>query len=109
MILHLVHDEKIINRTIDIFEEASPDDNFICGFYKKKRTRFVERRDCVVLYSEFRRNDYSFLRLHRPLAAARGRAGGCNSRDVAVPDFSTLPRWLRRGRRSIVRRRRGRA
>jgi hypothetical protein len=60
MILHLVHDEKIINRTIDIFEEASPDDNLFVVFTRKKRTRFVERRDCVVLYSEFRRNDYSF-------------------------------------------------
>lgn len=50
MILHLVHDEKIINRLISSFEEALPQNNlFIC--FTKKPLKYVEKRDNVIVYN----------------------------------------------------------
>ena len=62
MILHLLHDEKIVNRTIDLFEEAYPDNNLFVVFSGKKKFRFVEKRLNVISYKEFfrSRNDYVF-------------------------------------------------
>lgn len=62
MILHLLHDEKIVNRTINLFEEAYPDNNLFVVFSGKKKFRFVEKKLNVISYKEFfrSRNDYAF-------------------------------------------------
>ena len=50
MILHLVHDEKIINRLISSFEEAMPQKNlFVC--FTKKPLKYVEKRSNVIIYN----------------------------------------------------------
>lgn len=50
MILHLVHDEKIINRVIDSFEQALPQKNlFIC--FTKKSAKYVTKRSNVIFYN----------------------------------------------------------
>ena len=51
MILHLVHDEKIINRLISSFEEALPQKNlFVC--FTNKPLKYVEERDNVLIYNK---------------------------------------------------------
>ncbi|NDV96843.1 hypothetical protein D0T84_18295 [Dysgonomonas sp. 521] len=52
MILHLVHDEKIINRTIDLFESVFPKDNLFVVFTRKK-FKFVREGENVIPYLAF--------------------------------------------------------
>ncbi|MCF6130038.1 TDP-N-acetylfucosamine:lipid II N-acetylfucosaminyltransferase [Flavobacterium sp. AS60] len=52
MILHLVHDEKIINRTIAIFEEAAPKDNLFVVFTRHK-LKHVHNQENVILFKDF--------------------------------------------------------
>ena len=52
MILHLVHDEKIINRTISIFEEVAPKNNLFVVFTRHK-LKHVTNLDNVILFKEF--------------------------------------------------------
>lgn len=67
MILHLVHDEKIINRTIDVFNSVYPGENIFVVFTKKK-FKLVNKTDCVLTVDEFARNysqiDYSSVVIH---------------------------------------------
>lgn len=50
MILHLVHDEKIINRLMSSFEEALPNKNlFVC--FTNKPLKYVEKRENVLIYN----------------------------------------------------------
>lgn len=52
MILHLVHDEKIINRTIDIFEEANPGQNLFVVFTRHE-LKFVKHHKSVITFKEY--------------------------------------------------------
>jgi len=52
MILHLVHDEKIINRTISIFEEVAPKNNLFVVFTRHE-LKHVTNLDNVILFKEF--------------------------------------------------------
>ncbi|UPT72121.1 MAG: TDP-N-acetylfucosamine:lipid II N-acetylfucosaminyltransferase [Flavobacterium sp. JAD_PAG50586_2] len=52
MILHLVHDEKIINRTIDIFETVTPGDNLYVVFTRHK-PKFVKQHKSVITFKEY--------------------------------------------------------
>lgn len=54
MNLHLVNDEKIINRTIDMFEKVWPGDNLFVVFTKKPTFSLVSRRDNVISIAEFK-------------------------------------------------------
>lgn len=54
MILHLVHDEKIINRTIDVFETVFPGENLFVVFTRKK-FKFVRNGDNVISFLDFER------------------------------------------------------
>ena len=52
MKLHLVNDEKIINRTIDIFEEVFPGENLFVvtnrtGAFKWVNKRYKDRKSVV--------------------------------------------------------------
>jgi len=60
MILHLVHDEKIINRTIDLFETAFPNENLFIVF-TRKGFKFVRQADNTIPFLEFesRMKDYN--------------------------------------------------
>lgn len=53
MKLHLVNDEKIINRTIDMFEQVFPGDNLFLVDTKNDDFKWVEKRDCVMSMPEF--------------------------------------------------------
>lgn len=53
MILHLVHDEKIINRTIDIFEKAAPGENLFVVFTRHE-LKLVKQRENVITYKEYK-------------------------------------------------------
>lgn len=57
MILHLVHDEKIINRTISIFEEVAPKNNLFVVFTRHK-LKHITNLDNVILFKEFEK-EYS--------------------------------------------------
>lgn len=52
MILHLVHDEKIINRTIDIFEGVAPGKNLFVVFTRHE-LKFVKHHKCVITFKEY--------------------------------------------------------
>lgn len=52
MILHLVHDEKIINRTISIFEEVAPNQNLFVVF-TRHQLKYVKNQDNVILFKDF--------------------------------------------------------
>ena len=53
MILHLVHDEKIINRTIDIFEKVAPDENLFVVFTRHE-LKFVKPHKNVITFKEYK-------------------------------------------------------
>lgn len=53
MKLHLVNDEKIINRTIDEFEAVWPGQNLWVVANRRKQFRLVEPRACVIGRDEF--------------------------------------------------------
>ncbi|MGC4040808.1 MAG: TDP-N-acetylfucosamine:lipid II N-acetylfucosaminyltransferase [Flavobacterium sp.] len=52
MLLHLVHDEKIINRTIDIFEKVAPKKNLFVVFTRHE-LKLVKRHESVITYKEY--------------------------------------------------------
>lgn len=56
MKLHLVNDEKIINRTIDMFEHVFPGDNLFVVDTKGSDFKWVGKRDCVISRREFSEN-----------------------------------------------------
>jgi len=53
MKLHLFNDEKIVNRTIDMFEEVFPGENLFVVANKRGNFKWVKRRDCVLSRTEF--------------------------------------------------------
>nr|WP_320057199.1 TDP-N-acetylfucosamine:lipid II N-acetylfucosaminyltransferase [uncultured Bacteroides sp.] len=52
MILHLVNDEKIINRTIDIFDAAFPGENLFIVF-RKRNISMVRSGENIISYQNF--------------------------------------------------------
>lgn len=52
MILHLVHDEKIINRTIDLFETALPAQN-VFVVYKREKFNYIRESENVMSVKKF--------------------------------------------------------
>ena len=52
MILHLVHDEKIINRTIDIFEEVAPKQNLFIVF-TRHQLKYIKPQQNVIFFQDF--------------------------------------------------------
>lgn len=52
MILHLVHDEKIINRTIAIFEEVAPNQNIFVVF-TRHQLKLIKPHQNVILFQDF--------------------------------------------------------
>ena len=67
MILHLVHDEKIINRTISIFEEVAPEQNLFVVF-TRHQLKHVTPQSNVILFQDFEKKykskDFSFVIVH---------------------------------------------
>lgn len=55
MILHLVHDEKIINRTIDIFEKVVPEGNLFVVFTRHE-LKFVKHHKSVITFEEYEKS-----------------------------------------------------
>lgn len=66
MKLHLVNDEKIINRTIDIFEEVFPGENLFVVTNRTGAFKWVNKRNNVLSRSEFQKCklDYTFSELY---------------------------------------------
>lgn len=66
MKLHLVNDEKIINRTIDVFEEIFPGENLFVVTNRTSSFRWVKERRNVLSRTEFlaRKNEFSFTELY---------------------------------------------
>ena len=53
MILHLVHDEKIINRTIAIFEEVAPNQNIFVVF-TRHQLKYISTQQNVIFFQDFK-------------------------------------------------------
>ena len=53
MILHLVHDEKIINRTIAIFEEVAPNQNIFVVF-TRHQLKYIKPQQNVIFFQDFK-------------------------------------------------------
>ncbi len=53
MILHLVHDEKIINRTIAIFEEVAPNQNIFVVF-TRHQLKYINTQQNVIFFQDFK-------------------------------------------------------
>lgn len=66
MKLHLVNDEKIINRTIDVFEEVFPEENLFVVTNKTTSFKWVKKGINVLSRTEFlaRKNEYSFTEIY---------------------------------------------
>lgn len=62
MNLHIVNDEKIINRTIDVFDECLKDENVYVVMKTKRPFRWVKERSNVMTPSELmaRHSEFSF-------------------------------------------------
>ena len=54
MLLHLVHDEKIINRMITIFEEVAPKQNLFVVF-TRHQLKHVNNQHNVILFKDFKK------------------------------------------------------
>ena len=67
MILLLVHDEKIINRTIAIFEEVNPHQNIFVVF-TRHQLKYVNKQENVILFKDFEKKysskDFSSVIVH---------------------------------------------
>lgn len=66
MKLHLVNDEKIINRTIDMFEEVYPNENIFVVANRTSSFKWVKKGRNILSRTEFfaRKNDYSFSEVY---------------------------------------------
>lgn len=66
MKLHLVNDEKIINRTIEVFEEVFPGENLFVVTNKTTAFKWVKKGKNVFSRTEFQRqkNHFSFSELY---------------------------------------------
>ena len=66
MKLHLVNDEKIINRTIEVFEEVFPGENLFVVTNKTASFKWVRKGKNVISRTEFQRQkgDFSFSELY---------------------------------------------
>ncbi len=53
MILHLVNDEKIINRTVRLFESAAPGKHLFVVFASSKRFKYVTPSASVISKADF--------------------------------------------------------
>ena len=60
MILHFVNDEKIINRTIDMFEHALPQEHLWVVANRKHSFKIVEKRKNIIGRDEFLQKKGSF-------------------------------------------------
>lgn len=56
MILHLVNDEKVINRCIDIFDRALPEQNIYLCFASKSNLKYIETRSNLYFKNDNLRN-----------------------------------------------------
>lgn len=61
MILHLVNDEKIINRTMDLFETTFPGNNLFVVFSKRKNYKYINKGENVLSVKEFLNRQKEFL------------------------------------------------
>lgn len=59
MKLHLVNDEKIINRTIDVFEEVFPGENIFVVTNQTSSFKWVKKRPNVLSRTEFQRQKHA--------------------------------------------------
>lgn len=66
MKLHLVNDEKIINRTIDVFEEVFPGENLFVVTNKTSSFKWVRKGINILSRTEFakRREDFKFTEVY---------------------------------------------
>ena len=66
MKLHLVNDEKIINRTIDAFEEVFPGENLFVVTNRTSSFRWVRKEPNVLSRTEFfaRKDEFSFSEVY---------------------------------------------
>lgn len=53
MILHLVNDEKIINRTIELFEQVNPGNNLFVVFRRQKK-EYIQRQSYTIEADKYR-------------------------------------------------------
>lgn len=66
MKLHLFNDEKIINRTIDMFDEVFPGENLFVVANKMTHFKWVKRKENVLSRTEFlkQKESYSFKEVY---------------------------------------------
>lgn len=68
MILHLVNDEKIINRTIRLFESVAPGKHLFVVFSSKREFKYVTPTASVISKADFlkqdKRSDFSAIVIH---------------------------------------------
>ena len=66
MKLHLVNDEKIINRTIDAFEEVFPGENLFVVTNRTSSFKWVRKETNVLSRTEFfaRKDEFSFSEVY---------------------------------------------
>lgn len=74
MILHLVNDEKIINRTIDIFQDVFPNNNLFVVFTRHE-FKLVRNADNIISYTKF-------SHLHKKTAFSKVIIHSLNSRKI---------------------------
>lgn len=103
MILHFVNDEKVINRTVEMFESVYPGQNiFVVSNRMHHPFKYVTGRPHVFSRSEFFKNDcFKDVFFRRGSAASADSAGGAD--DVIAPQDKIIIHLLNKRKISLLR------
>lgn len=103
MILHFVNDEKVINRTVEMFESVYPGQNiFVVSNRMHHPFKYVTGRPHVFSRSEFFKNDcFKDVFFRRGSAASADSAGGAD--DVIATQDKIIIHLLNKRKISLLR------
>lgn len=92
MILHLISDEKVVNRAIAHFEDVFPDDNFVVCF-SDKNTKHVKIKKNIIFYTGGENVEIDFSKIKKVIIHFLGidKIDFCNKFVKNVPVY--WPVW----------------
>lgn len=64
MILHLISDEKVMHRTIKLFDEFANENNIYICFTKKRNYKYIQEEDPVIKYDSSESNNIDYSKIN---------------------------------------------